>query len=66
MPAPYATYPIPKAAKAKMPEYLELKERDWNNVVDNSSQCQTLTTEEEIKFLDKKNKKSPVVSCLNM
>ncbi len=48
-----------------MSEYLELKLDEWNDVVDDESQCMVLSPDEEIKYLSMRNKNRmlPSVTC---
>lgn len=42
--------------KSAMADYIELKQDEWNNVVDDETQCMVITQEEEIKYLSRLNK----------
>lgn len=42
--------------KSAMADYIELKQDEWNNVVDDETQCMVITQDEEIKYLSRLNK----------
>ena len=50
---------IPRSAMA---DYIELKHDEWNNVVDDETQCMVITQEEEIRCLSRRNKNRTVLS----
>ncbi len=50
--------------KSAMADYIELKQDEWNNVVDDETQCMVITQEEEIKYLSRLNKNRTLASKL--
>lgn len=47
-----------------MADYIELKQDEWNNVVDDETQCMVITQEEEIRYLSRRNKNRTLASKL--
>lgn len=51
-------------SRGAMADYIELKQDEWNNVVDDETQCMVITQEEEIRYLSRRNKNRTLASKL--
>lgn len=50
--------------KSAMADYIELKQDEWNNLVDDETQCMVITQEEEIRYLSRRNRNRTLASEL--